>query len=153
MGQDKVPEILRFPNDDRLLFNHVWGKTLRNGDQNVFGIRRNLNLTICPVAGIERYLADARDMGVDLTTGYLFRPTTPNGGVKNVPLTSSAAEARLKLYLEDMGADDGETLHGFRSGCAITLALSAARNCRRSWIMLGGIVVIRRSIISGWRKS
>ena len=23
-----------------------------------------------------------------------------------------------------MGQDDGETLHGFRSGCAITLALS-----------------------------
>jgi hypothetical protein len=77
MGQVKVPEILRFPNDDGLLFNLVWGKTLRNGDQNVFGIRRNQNLTICPVAGIERYLADARDMGVDLTTGYLFRQTTP----------------------------------------------------------------------------
>ena len=25
-----------------------------------------------------------------------------------------------------MGADDGETLHGFRSGCAITLALTGA---------------------------
>ena len=27
MGQVKVPEILRFPNDDGFLFNHVWGKT------------------------------------------------------------------------------------------------------------------------------
>ena len=26
MGQVKVPEILRFPNNDGLLFNHVWGK-------------------------------------------------------------------------------------------------------------------------------
>ena len=25
MGQVKVPEILRFPNDDGFLFNHVWG--------------------------------------------------------------------------------------------------------------------------------
>ena len=25
-----------------------------------------------------------------------------------------------------MGADNGETLHGFRSGCAITLALTGA---------------------------
>jgi hypothetical protein len=27
VGLVKVPEILRFPNDDGLLFNHVWGKT------------------------------------------------------------------------------------------------------------------------------
>ena len=42
------------------------------------------------------------------------------------PFSSSTAEARLKSYLKDMGADDGETLHGFRSGCAITLALTGA---------------------------
>ena len=29
-------------------------------------------------------------------------------------------------YLNEMGADDGETLHGFRAGCAITLALTGA---------------------------
>ena len=32
----------------------------------------------------------------------------------------------LKSYLKEMRADDGETLHGFRSGCAITLALTGA---------------------------
>lgn len=37
MGQVKVPEILRFPNDDGFLFNHVWGKTLRDGDDNDLG--------------------------------------------------------------------------------------------------------------------
>ena len=26
LGQIKVPEILRFPNDDGFLFNHVWEK-------------------------------------------------------------------------------------------------------------------------------
>ena len=41
MGLVKVPEILRFPNDYGYLFNHVWGKTLRDGDNNVFGIKRN----------------------------------------------------------------------------------------------------------------
>ena len=30
----------------------------------------------------------------------------------------------MKIYLREINADDGETLHGFRSGCAITLALS-----------------------------
>ena len=32
----------------------------------------------------------------------------------------------MKGYLKEMGSDDGETLHGFRAGCAITLALSEA---------------------------
>ena len=123
LGRVKVPEILRFPNDDGFLFNHVWGKTLRDGDENVFGIRRNPQLAICPIKGIEQYMAVARDLRIDLTSGYLFRPTNPQGGVVD---SSSTAEARLKSYLKAMGADDGETLHGFRSGCAITLALTGA---------------------------
>ena len=39
LGQIKVPGILRFPNDDGFLFNHIWGKMLRDGDENVFGVR------------------------------------------------------------------------------------------------------------------
>ena len=49
MGLVKVPETLRFPNDDGFLFNHVWGKTLRDGDNNVFGVKRNPQTKICPV--------------------------------------------------------------------------------------------------------
>ena len=68
----------------------------------------------------------ALDIRVDLTRGYLFRPTTPDLGIKNAPFTSSAAESRLKSYLKEMKADSGKALHGFRSGCAITLALTGA---------------------------
>ncbi len=126
LGLVQVPGILRFPNDDGLLYNHVWGKTLRSGDQNVFEIRRNLQTDICPIRAIEQYIDVARQMNVDLTRGYLFRPTTPNGGIQDLPFTSAAAEARLKTYLKAMGVDEGETLHGFRAGCAITLALTEA---------------------------
>ena len=77
MGQVKVPEILRFPNDDGFLFNHVWGKTLRDGDSNVFGIKRNPQSRICPVQGIEQYMEVAQQLNIDLTRGYLFRPSTP----------------------------------------------------------------------------
>ena len=66
----------------------------------------------------------ARQIGINLTTSYLFLPTTTDNGVSDVPLTSATAEAHLKLYLKEMKADEGETLHGFRSGCAITLALT-----------------------------
>jgi len=100
----KVPEILRFPNNNGFLFNHVWGKALREGDENVIGIRRNPQTTICPIRGIERYLDVAREIHVDRTRGYLFRPTTPNGGIQDSPSTSAAAEARLKIYVKKMGA-------------------------------------------------
>ena len=76
--------------------------------------------------GVKQYVEVARELGVDLTKGYLFRPTTSNNGVQDSPFSSSAADARLKVYLKQMKADDGETLHGFRSGCAITLALTGA---------------------------
>ena len=39
----------------------------------------------------------------------------------------SPAEARLKYYLKDAKIDEGETLQGFRSGSAITLALSGSQ--------------------------
>lgn len=124
LGQVKVPEILRFPNDDGLLFNHIWGKTLRSGDNNVFGIRRCAQTQICPVRGIEQYMEVARQIGVDLTKGYLFRPITPDHGIRDAAFSSSAAESRLKVYLSEMRADEGETLYGFGVGCAITLALT-----------------------------
>lgn len=72
----RTNEILRFTNDDGLLFNHTWGKTLRGDRSNLFGIRRFENVKICPVAAIERYMATSRATQDDLTDGFLFRPTT-----------------------------------------------------------------------------
>ena len=69
-------------------------------------------------------MAISDQLKVDLRSVYLFRPTNPHGAIVNELFSSSAAEARLKTYLKEMGSDNGETLHGFRSGCAITLALS-----------------------------
>lgn len=127
LGCVKTAEIMRFPKDDGFLFNHVWGKTLRDGAYNVFGIRRHSNPQLCPVKAIETYVAVASELRITLSNGYLFRPTNHQGHIVNKPLTSSSAEARLKYYLKDAKIDEGETLHGFRSGSAITLALSGSQ--------------------------
>ncbi|KAK3745533.1 hypothetical protein QZH41_002902 [Actinostola sp. cb2023] len=124
LGVVKTPEILRFPDDSGFLFNHIWGKTLREGSSNVFGIRRHQNHALCPIAAIETYMAVASELGIDLTRGYLFRPTDPRGNVVDKPFAHPAAESRLKSYLAQANLDEGETLHSFRSGCAITLAMS-----------------------------
>jgi len=77
LGRVKVPEVLHFPNDDGFFFNQIWGKVLRDGDKNVFDTRRNSQVVICPIKGIEGYLAVARQLQIHLTKGYLFRPTNP----------------------------------------------------------------------------
>ena len=75
---------------------------MRGGNSNVFGVRRNPQSVISPVKGIKQYVELARELGIDLTKGYLFRPKTSNNGVQDSPLSSSAAEARLKVYLEQI---------------------------------------------------
>lgn len=124
LGQVKTPEGLRFPNDDGFLFNHVRGKTITDGDQNVFRIHWNPQVLICSMKGIELYTDVARQIGINLTISYLFCPTTTDNGMRDEPLSTTTAEARLKLYLREMKANEGKMLHGFRSGCAITLALT-----------------------------
>ena len=127
LGLVQTQEIFRFPHDDGFLFNHVWGKTLRDGASNMFGIRRHPNPSLCPVKAIETYVAVTTELGMTLRNGFLFRPTNSQGNVVNKQFTSSSAEARLRLYLKEAGLDEGETLHSFRSGSAITLALSGAQ--------------------------
>ena len=73
LGQVKTPEILRFPDGDGLLFNHIWGKTLHDGSSNLFGLRRNKNPDICPVRAIDLYVGFAKRIGINLTGGFLFR--------------------------------------------------------------------------------
>ena len=91
LGMVKTEEILRFPQDDGFLFNHVCGKTPRDGTSNVFGIRRHLNPESFPVKAIETYVAEASELRISVTNGYLFRPKNPRGHIVNKPLASSTA--------------------------------------------------------------
>ena len=136
---------MHFPKDDRFLFNHIWGETLRDGASNVFGIRRHSNPQLCPVKAIEIYVAVASELRITLSNGYLFRPTNHQGHIINKPLTDKfSAEARLKYYLKDAKIDEGETLHGFRSGSAIILALSGSQLAdvmsHKSWSNKGTVL-------------
>ena len=44
----KTQEIMGLPGNDGLLFNHVWGKSLRDGSANLSGIRYHFDLSLCP---------------------------------------------------------------------------------------------------------
>ena len=103
------------------------GKTLRDGSSNLFGIRRLQNPAVCPVKAIGTNMAISPELGLDLSHGFLFRPSTPRGTIVNKQVSSSAIQARLQLYLKEASLYEGETLHSFRAGPAITLALSGAQ--------------------------
>ena len=115
---------MRFPQDKGLLFNNVFGKTLRSGDSNIFGIQRHPNVSLCPVKGIDDYMAVSHALGIFLTSGYLFR-TTKGNFVTSYPFPSDAAEARLKTYLAELPIGK-KTLYSFRCGSAITMALTGS---------------------------
>ena len=51
MLQIKESDVLRFPDNSGFLFYHIWTKTSRSGDANVFAFKRGSNRLICPVRG------------------------------------------------------------------------------------------------------
>ena len=123
----KTQEIMRFPQNDGHLFNHVWGKSLRDGSANLFGIRRHSDSSICPVKAIELYIAISSALSLDLLSGFLFRPLNSLGKIQNKQLASSTLQSQLRSYLQEADIYNGETLHSFRAGLAITLALSGSQ--------------------------
>ncbi|XP_061174865.1 uncharacterized protein LOC133184007 [Saccostrea echinata] len=111
-----------------LVFQHTFGKTLRGekGKNNYFVIKRCEDQVLCPVKGLLDYFLFAKKLKVDLSKGYLFRIVSENGMVLDKNISYSVVYDRLLYYLSTLGIYEGETPHSFRSGCAITMALSGS---------------------------
>ena len=75
LGQVKTAETARFPDYSGFLINYIWGKTLRDGASNLFGLRWHSKSAPRPVRAKEEYVTFAGRLGVSLTKGYSFRPT------------------------------------------------------------------------------
>ena len=120
-------EVVSLPDGQGLVFTHTVGKTLGTGRVNRFLLPRVKDNVMCPVAAIRVYIEGALDMGVDLRSGYLFRTLDHSKSIViDEPVTSSAMCDRLKKYLTNLGIYEGETPHGMRGACAITLVSSGA---------------------------
>lgn len=128
LGKDKTQELLHFPRREGLLFNHVLTKSPRDGTSNLFSLKRyRRDLQLCPVTALQLYMAITKSIVVPLQGDYLFRPVSLSGEVAIAPLHSAAAQSRLSTYIQQLPevfGNRGITLHGLRSGCAISLAMS-----------------------------
>ena len=120
----KAAEILRFLNDKGILFDHVFGKTLRSGDSRVFAMARHPNSAICPVQALDDYIPICTAIKISLHSSPLFSATRGNAVFPDV-FSTDAAEARLKSYLEAARLSN-KTLYSFRHGGAITMALTGS---------------------------
>ena len=123
LGRVMSADVLYRDGDHGYLFNQVFGKTLRGNSSNVFGIKPVVGTPCCPVANLRFYVSLASKMSIDLGAGFLFRVLDPHGNILDCLFMGSAAGNRLKKHLKELSLDEGETMHGFRSGCSITLSL------------------------------
>lgn len=124
LAQTLTGGILWFPDRSGWLFGYTWGKTLRTGDRHVFGLRRHQNTIICPIRLVSEYVQFCQEVGVNLVgpSSFLFRPVRQDQ-VFNSPVSAEAFGSHLQSYLRAAGIFEGETLHGLRSGGAISAAL------------------------------
>ena len=122
LGRANSKEVLYLPDFAELLFNHSFGKTLRDGSTHSFCVRPCRH-SICPVSSFKLYLDICNFVKIDISSGFLFRSITRNNRISEEPFAGSAPYDRPKGYLRDLGIDDGKTPHSLRSGYSITLQL------------------------------
>ena len=125
LGRVLSREVLYFPDSSVILFNHTFGKTLRRNSVNTFAVCLCRNLVVCPVKNFERYIAVTKSIRINLGEGFLLCVTKVNNVTQEL-FTGSAIHGRLKFYLDQIQANDGETPHSSSSGCSIMLSLLKA---------------------------
>ena len=129
LSQCMAQEVKALPEGKGLFFRHTIGKTLGNGKVNEFVISPVKDKSLCPVENLNIYVTEVEKMGVDLSVGFLFRALDPSHSkVIESPVSSSGMTLRLQSYLKDLSVFDGETIHGIRGGCAITLMSKGIAN-------------------------
>ena len=123
-----VQEVKLLDDGTGIAIKQTFGKTLRGGKQKcrVFVVKRCKDEVVCPVEGLFKYTQGCKNMGVDITNGFIFRIVTERGRVMNQNVSYSVMYDRLINYLTRLGIYEGETPHSFRAGCAVTLALSGS---------------------------
>jgi hypothetical protein len=112
-----------------LLLNCLWTKTLRTSANELFFLVADRgNPAVCPVEAFQAYLRAMQkySKGVSLATAFLFPRVAKGDLVLDTAMEPAQASYRLRKYLDAIGMDQGETLHGFRSGAALEALLNGA---------------------------
>ena len=119
-------EVFFLPNSEGVILNHTYGKTLRGDSRKLAVLKAIPGALACPLKALEQYLQVIEEWGGEnLNPGFLFR-TARADGITDQKLQAPAFAYRFRLYLEQLGINEGETPHGVHSAASITLALTGA---------------------------
>lgn len=125
-----IQRILRLPNKAGFVFNFQWGKTMRDGSDQLLTVPYDEgHYDTCPILALEQFVAVGKHVGWDMTKGYLFPNITvdektgqPIRGAKS--LTRSQMTSLLKVSAIAAEVKGDFTMHSFRSGGAVSRALA-----------------------------
>ena len=70
LGRAKSGEVLYLPDFSGLLFNHTFGKTLRDGSTYSFCVGTSRHSIVCPVSSFKTYLDICPLIKVDNSSGF-----------------------------------------------------------------------------------
>ena len=83
---------------------------------------RSENAEFCPVRLLTDFIDFCSKNKIPLQGEFCFRSVDSSSSTVSLHnFSSSAANARLKFYLQKLDIFEGETPHSSRSGCALTL--------------------------------
>ena len=99
LGRIKMIDGFKHPYGSSLLFHQRVGKTLRGKLSKAVAVKQTANPAICPVRNLQFFVNLCTTINVDLSAGFLFRPTSKQGGIPNAPLLASTVQATLIKYL------------------------------------------------------
>jgi hypothetical protein len=108
--------VVRMPNNEGLIFNCTWDKTLRFGSHS-FGLKCVKNSkSWCAHCLIDVWACAAKKANIDVNQGLLFPKLRTDGSISTKRWNAKAMNPILKKDLLSYGLYEGETPHSFRHG-------------------------------------
>ena len=107
--------VLRLPESAGLVFNFLFGKTLRKSVEAVVVLADAEYPQTCAFQGATEYISAALAIGWDLTAGY--------GERGSVAITAPRMTATLQAHLRAGGLPDHVTMNSFRVGGSLSKSL------------------------------
>ena len=124
LGLLTAEKCFEIPDSNGFFVSQTAGKIATLDNPRNFVVLPSKDSDICPVRNLKIYVSVAKELGVRLDRGYIFRiKDKESKQIVNQPVSSSCMSERLKLHLKGLNLYDGETSHSSRRGCAITLRM------------------------------
>ena len=119
LGRLRSDHVFRLRDRQGFLLQFTVGKSQRSCRS--FVVIPIATKEVCPVLWLDYYIAACTALGVDLSSGYLFRTCQSKVVVGDRPILGTSVANRLRKHLRDANLDEGENSHSFRRGLSNTL--------------------------------